>query len=56
MIRKKEAVKEVVVKKTIEKTPIRAITKRSTYNHKLDCERVDKLNGTGAIVRVVRRH
>ncbi len=55
-VSKKEAGKEVVVKKTIEKNPIRAIKKRSTYNHKLDCERVDKLNGTGAIVRVVRRH
>ena len=62
---KKEAVKvtavekqpatAVVVKKTTEKPKIRAIIKRSTYNHKLDCARVDNLNRTGAVVRVVRK-
>ena len=52
---KKQPAKEVVVKKTTEKPKIRAIKKRSTYNHKLDCARVDNLNGTGAVVRVVRK-
>jgi hypothetical protein len=52
---KKQPAKEVVVEKTIEKSTIRTIKKRSTYNHKLDCARVDNLNETGAIVRVIRR-
>jgi len=55
---KKPAIKKAVKKAMIKKTkikPIRSITKRRIYNHKLDCARVDNLNGTGAIVRVIRR-
>ena len=50
-----EPTKEVVVKKAIKKTPVLGIAKRSSYNHKLDCARVDKMNGTGSIVKVVRK-
>ena len=51
---KKQPAKEVAVKK-VKINPIRSIKKRSTYNHKLDCARVDNLNETGAIVSLVRR-